>query len=78
MKDKETFDNKKDTLDDKEITTDENKKQDNTKHDGTNQDDINHDNSKYEDICYICRRPESKVGKMMKLPNNIHICSDCM
>lgn len=32
----------------------------------------------YEDICYICRRPESKVGKMMHLPNSIHICSECM
>ncbi|PXV87305.1 ATP-dependent Clp protease ATP-binding subunit ClpX [Lachnotalea glycerini] len=32
----------------------------------------------YEDICYLCRRPESKAGKMIELPNNIHICSDCM
>ncbi len=32
----------------------------------------------YEEICYICRRPESKAGKMMHLPNNICICSDCM
>lgn len=32
----------------------------------------------YEDICYICRRPESKVGKMVRIPNNICICSDCM
>lgn len=32
----------------------------------------------YEDICYICRRPESKVGKMIHIPNNICICSDCM
>lgn len=32
----------------------------------------------YEDICYICRRPESKAGKMIHIPNNICICSDCM
>ena len=32
----------------------------------------------YEDICYICRRPESKAGKMSKIPNNICICRDCM
>lgn len=32
----------------------------------------------YEEVCYICRRPESKVGKMIKIPNNISICSDCM
>ncbi len=32
----------------------------------------------YEDVCFICRRPESKVGKMFKLPNNITVCNDCM
>lgn len=32
----------------------------------------------YESVCYICRRPESKVGKMIRIPNNICICSDCM
>ena len=35
-------------------------------------------NSEYEDVCFICRRPESKAGKMFKLPNNICICNDCM
>ena len=32
----------------------------------------------YEDVCYICRRPESKAGKMIKIPSNICICADCM
>ncbi|NLP35836.1 MAG: ATP-dependent Clp protease ATP-binding subunit ClpX [Clostridiales bacterium] len=32
----------------------------------------------YESVCYLCRRPESKVGKMIHIPNNIDICSDCM
>ena len=32
----------------------------------------------YEEICYICRRPESVAGKMIKIPNNICICKDCM
>lgn len=32
----------------------------------------------YEDVCFICRRPESKTGKMFKLPNNICVCNDCM
>ncbi len=32
----------------------------------------------YEDVCYICRRPESKAGKMIRIPNNICICADCM
>ena len=32
----------------------------------------------YEDICYICKRPESVAGKMIHIPNNICICNDCM
>ena len=32
----------------------------------------------HEEVCFLCRRPESKAGKMVHLPNNIHICSDCM
>lgn len=32
----------------------------------------------YEDICYICRRPEHIAGKMIKIPNDICICQDCM
>ncbi len=32
----------------------------------------------YEDVCYICRRPESTAGKMIHIPNNICICQDCM
>lgn len=36
------------------------------------------DNRDYESICYLCRRPESVAGKMIEIPNSIHICSDCM
>ncbi len=36
------------------------------------------DKKEYEDVCFICRRPESKAGKMFKLPNNICVCNDCM
>ncbi len=36
------------------------------------------DNSEYEDVCFICRRPESKAGKMFRMPNNICVCDDCM
>jgi len=32
----------------------------------------------YEDVCFICRRPESKAGRMFKLPNHICVCDDCM
>ena len=36
------------------------------------------DDSEYEKFCFLCHRPESQAGKMIELPNNIHICSDCM
>ena len=29
-------------------------------------------------FCFLCRRSEEQAGKMIELPNNIHICSDCM
>ncbi len=32
----------------------------------------------FEDVCFVCRRPESKAGKMFHMPNNICICNDCM
>ncbi|MDD6208672.1 MAG: ATP-dependent Clp protease ATP-binding subunit ClpX [Clostridiales bacterium] len=41
-------------------------------------DEINRNTNEYEEICYLCRRPESKAGKMIHIPNNICICSDCM
>jgi ATP-dependent Clp protease ATP-binding subunit ClpX len=37
------------------------------------------DNSnEYEEVCYICRRPESVTGRLLKIQNSICICSDCM
>lgn len=36
------------------------------------------DNQEYEKYCFLCRRPESKAGKMIDLPNEIHICTECM
>lgn len=32
----------------------------------------------YQNVCYMCRRTEDKAGKMIRIPNNICICSDCM
>lgn len=34
--------------------------------------------NEYEEVCFVCRRPESKAGKMFKLPNHICVCNDCM
>ena len=79
-------DNRNDDLDFREVTDDE--KVD-IQNDGTSQNDgANHNESQnskddgnksqFEDVCFVCRRPESKAGKMFHLPNNICICDDCM
>lgn len=36
------------------------------------------DDDEYEKVCFVCHRPESVAGKMIDLPNNISVCSDCM
>ena len=55
--------------DDKEILVDDREKNESTE---------NQDQDIHEDVCFICHRPESKVGKMVHLPQNICVCSDCM
>lgn len=55
---------------------------DNTNENMTEDKDINKNNNgnsdDYEKICFVCRRPESRAGKMIVMPNNIYICQDCM
>lgn len=55
---------------------------DNTNENITEDKDINKNNNgnsdDYEKICFVCRRPESRAGKMIVMPNNIYICQDCM
>ena len=54
-------------------------KEEKTAQGGSRDADYSYDKeSEYEDVCFICRRPESKTGKMFKLPNHISVCSDCM
>lgn len=36
------------------------------------------DQDEYEQVCYICRRSESKAGPMVRIQNNICICQECM
>ena len=50
------------------------------KEDTTNNIDNTNDNKSndYEDVCYICRRPESVAGKMIHIQPNLCICNDCM
>ena len=64
MSDKEKFEDIEEAGDREEV--DDVKSPEDAKQDG------------YEDVCYICRRPESKAGKMIRIPNDICICSDCM
>lgn len=54
--------------------------QDNEMKKGENADTTRNDEKQdeYEEVCFICRRPESKAGKMFKLPNHICVCNDCM
>ena len=37
-----------------------------------------YENEEYEKFCFMCHRPESVAGKMIDLPNDICVCSDCM
>ena len=36
------------------------------------------ENEEYEKFCFMCHRPERVAGKMIDLPNDICVCSDCM
>ena len=42
-----------------------------------NEDNNNH-NQEYEDVRDICRRPQSKAGKMIRLAEGICVCNDCI
>jgi len=46
--------------------------------DPKNENEKKTDDDEYEKVCFMCRRPESKAGKMIDLPNHIHICPECM
>ncbi len=46
--------------------------------DNRNENGTDGEKREYEDVCFICRRPESKAGKMFHLPNGICVCDDCM
>jgi ATP-dependent Clp protease ATP-binding subunit ClpX len=39
---------------------------------------VSEDTEEYEKVCFICRRPERKAGKMISMPNQISICTDCV
>ncbi|MCD7842731.1 MAG: ATP-dependent Clp protease ATP-binding subunit ClpX [Lachnospiraceae bacterium] len=35
-------------------------------------------NDEYEEVCMMCHRPESRAGRMIHLPGDVCLCSDCM
>ena len=40
---------------------------------------VEDDKDDFEDICFMCRRPESIAGKMIHIPmENVCLCTDCM
>ena len=68
-------DNRNDEFDFREVTEDGKEINNDKKEDGKTSGD---EKKEFEDVCFVCRRPESKAGKMFHLPNNICICDDCM
>lgn len=38
----------------------------------------NTNDDEYENVCFVCRRPESLAGEMFRLPNDMCVCNDCM
>ena len=38
--------------------------------------DADDNDDEYEKVCFVCRRPESKTGKMITMQGNLHICPE--
>ena len=32
----------------------------------------------FEPVCSMCRRPESKAGRLIKMADKMYVCADCM
>ena len=43
-----------------------------------NNDSNNNGGDDRESVCYICHRSESRTGKMLRMPGNMHVCVDCL
>ena len=60
------------------INSTSNENHTNSNSNNTNNTRNNADQDMYEKVCYVCRRPESKAGKMITISPEINICNDCM
>ena len=80
--DKENLDKEhlnKEHLNEETLVEDANQFQDNSKESSDSKEfNSKESNDSYEKVCYVCRRPESKAGKMISMLGNIEICNDCM
>ena len=36
------------------------------------------EDKKEEKICFVCRKPESQVGKCIEMPGNMRVCNTCL
>ncbi len=64
---------------DKNMETDQSKGSDSVEDkQGTDTSSEQDNGGDYEQFCSMCRRPESKTGRLMKLPGDLNICPDCM
>lgn len=46
--------------------------------DDNSKDKENKGDDRYERICYMCRRPESKCGNIIHVPGGFDVCDDCL
>lgn len=56
----------------------ETQSQNQTQNGGASSQNPEHPDGGYEQFCNMCHRPESKAGKLLKLPGGFNICTDCM
>lgn len=76
----QVIDNNSKENDNKVIVNDDNNSTDNNNVDKSENGDSSHKSNEdeYEKICYVCRRPESKAGTMIDMPDGICVCADCL
>ena len=63
-------------MQDKDYLENDNEKE--TPEGGTHTENAEKDEHEYERFCFLCRRPESQVGKLITLTDGISVCPDCM
>ena len=64
--------------DNEDNSNDDNKDDGSDDSEDDDNDDDGNDDSEYDNVCFICHRPESITGRQFKLPQNICVCDDCM